>query len=137
MSIDNGQNFEVLVEEFAERHFIKQFRKKYRNAWETTERALIAELQRVDNVLGNNDYINIIKNNCEFSLVKLYFKIAGTTESKKTSGDRAIVFINIKTKICRVLMVYSKNDISPPNETQKWLTIVKNNYPDIWKVFKP
>jgi len=131
MSTSGGENFEVLVEEFAERHFIKQFHKKYKNAWDITEYAIIVELQRIDNILGCNDYVEIIKSNCDLKLIKLNFKIAGTKESKKSSGNRVIAVVNMKTRTCRVLLVYSKNDISSPNETKKWQSMIMKNYSDI------
>lgn len=135
MSINSEINFEVLIDEFAERHFVKSFRKKYKNAWEITQRAIIAELVRVDNLIGSNDYVEIIKNNRSLYLIKVYFKIAGSQDSKKGSGNRAIVFADFEQKFCRVLIVYSKNDFCPPNETQKWQAIVKQNYPEIWDLF--
>jgi hypothetical protein len=131
MSTSGGENFEVTIEEFAGRHFVKQFHKKYKKAWNITENAIIAELKRVDNIIGCNDYVEIIKSNCDTVLIKLYFKIAGTNESKKSSGNRAIVFADMKNRNCKILLVYSKNDICPPNETQKWQTLVRENYQDL------
>lgn len=135
MSTSGNQNFKVAVESFAERHFVKQFRKKFKRAWDVTEKALTAELERIDNILGSNDYVEIIKSNCDLRLLKLDFKIAGSNESKKSSGNRVIAIVDLKARTCQILLIYSKNDICQPNETQKWQTLVKENYPGIWNMF--
>ena len=53
----------------------------------------------------------------------------------QTSGDRAIVYVDDSRRECQVLLVYSKNDISSPNETQKWQAMIRENYSDIWSTF--
>ena len=82
-------NYSVQIEEFAERHFIKSFQKKY----------------------------------------KTKFKVAGTQESAKTSGNRCIVAWNQSKQFVSVLLVYTKTDLSGTNETAEWIRIIKNNYP--------
>lgn len=131
----DGNNYVVEIEDFARRHYIKLFKKKYKSAWEVTEKAIIHELERVDRLLGFTDKAEKISiaNGC--CLIKLNFKIAGSNISAKSSGDRVIVLVNQASFTCKVLLVYSKNEISSPNETQKWMSIIKINYPDIWKVF--
>ena len=129
------ENYEVSIEKYAEKHFIKVFKKKYRNAWEITETAIIQELERVDNVLGKTDRAEIIYNCPQKCIIKLNFKIAGTKESAKTSGNRAIVLVDHSVRWCNILLVYSKNEICSPNETKKWVKIIQNNYPEIWKEF--
>lgn len=131
----NGGNYEVLIEEYAKRHYIKVFKKKYKGSWDVTETAIIQVIRRIDNILGLTDKAEIIYDCKRKSLVKLDFKIAGTKESAKTSGNRAIVFVDHISRTCNVLLIYSKNEICSPNETQKWLNIVKLNFPDIWETF--
>jgi hypothetical protein len=36
----------------------------------------------------------------------------------------------------QILLVYSKNDVVGNNETQWWEQVVKENYDEIYKVFK-
>lgn len=131
----NSQNFEVVIEEFAERHFVKNFRKKYKDAWDITERAIIASLARVDNLIGKTTQIEIIHSKREHRIAKLDFSVAGTRLSAKSSGNRAIVYINVNSRVCRLLIIYSKNDICSPDETQKWKNMMKNNYLMIWNIF--
>jgi hypothetical protein len=131
----NNDNYVVEIEDFAHRYYIKLFNKKYKKAWDITEQAILRELERVDRLLGLTDKaekISIADRRC---LIKLNFKIAGTNISAKSSGNRVIVLVDHTSFVCKILLVYSKNDISPPNETQKWMNIIKINYPDIWKMF--
>ena len=37
--------------------------------------------------------------------------------------------------IVKILLVYSKNDISTHNETQEWKNIIKAQYPSIGEIF--
>ena len=135
MSSDGFGNYEVEIMPFAERHYIKSFRKKYKKGWEITQAALQQETSRIDNVLSKTDRAETIQCNDGLLLVKMNFRVAGTTESAKRSGNRAIIFVNSSIGQCKILLVYSKKDICQPNETQKWQNIIKENYPEIWKLF--
>lgn len=135
MSFNDIENYNVEIEDFAKRHYIKVFHKKYKNAWDITETAIIQELTRINALIGKTDKAEkiCIADGC--FLIKLDFKIAGTKESAKSSGNRAIVFVDSTSYICRILLIYSKNEICMPNETQKWQKIIKENFPEIWKLF--
>jgi len=61
-------------------------------------------------------------------IVKMDFKIAGSNVSAKSSGNRVIAAVDTKQKMVKILLVYSKNDIGPPRETDKWKNIVAENY---------
>jgi hypothetical protein len=68
-------------------------------------------------------------------LVKLDFAVEGTRMSPKASGNRCILFVDEDTRLVKILLVYSKNEISPPNETQKWKNIIKDEYGEIAAIF--
>jgi hypothetical protein len=128
-------NYRVEFEPFTERHYIKNFRKEYKEEkWLATERTITAVCERMDNMLLYNraDLISIA--DC-YKLVKLDFAVEGTCMSPKASGNRCILFINEDIRAVKILLVYSKNDISPPNETQKWKSIIKGEYKEIGKLF--
>jgi len=127
-------NYRVLFEDFTERHFVKKFRKAYKDKWQTTEMAIISVCEHIDNMLQYNraDLINSVGSN---KLVKLDFAVDGTQISPKASGNRCILHIDEDTRTVRILLVYSKNEISEPNETQKWKTCIKNEYADIAEIF--
>jgi hypothetical protein len=133
MSSNSGLNYTVIIHEYSKRHYIKSFQSKYKIKWDVTLTSLIFELERIDRVLGLTSKAEIIVAKQEQCIIKVDFKIAGTNESAKTSGDRAIVHVDHNKKICSILLVYSKNDISPPNETQKWKNEIKLNIPEIYK----
>jgi len=128
-------NYDVEFESFTERHYIKKFRKQYKDKWCLTELAIIAVCERIDKMLQYNraDLIYEVE---EYQLVKLDFAIDGTQTSPKKSGNRCILFVdNGASRLVKVLLVYSKNDISEPNETQKWKTIIKSEYKEIAEIF--
>lgn len=123
-------NYEVTIEPFADRHFIRTFAKKYKKAWNFTLSALIREFQSFDVILEKSIAKEITDKNAEIVVCKTEFKISGTQESRHGSGNRCIVAKHKNTnKVC-VLLVYHKNDLRGGNETANWKRIIKENYPD-------
>lgn len=127
-------NYEVTIESFAERHFIKTFAKKYKKAWDFTLSALVREFQSFDVILEKNIAEEITDRNADVVICKTEFKISGTQESRHGSGNRCIVVKQKNAnKIC-VLLVYHKNDIGGRGETANWKRIIKENYPEYSKI---
>ena len=120
-------NFSVQIEEFAERHFIKSFQKKYKKQWDATLISIIAELERIDNLLLT-DKAETICDAGAIKIIKTKFRVAGTKESAKTSGNRCIVAWHEDKQLVSVLLVYAKTDLSGTNETAEWTKMVKDNY---------
>jgi hypothetical protein len=127
-------NYRVQFEPFTERHYIKKFKKEYQDKWLATERTIIAVCERVDNMLQYNRADLIADSGC-CKLVKLDFAVEGTRMSPKASGNRCILFVDEYTRAVKILLVYSKDEISSPNETQKWKAIIKSEYGEIAKLF--
>jgi len=127
-------NYRVEFEPFAERHYVKKFRKAYKDRWTATEGTIIAVCERIDNMLlySRADLISMV--GC-YKLVKLDFAVEGTQMSPKSSGNRCILFIDEDIRAVKILLVYAKNEISPPNETQKWKTIIRDAYEEISIIF--
>lgn len=121
-------NYSVKIEEFAERHFIKSFQKKYKKQWDFTLVSIIVGLERIDNLLLT-DRAEIIYGANNIKIVKTKFRVAGTKESAKTSGNRCIVAWHEDKQFVAVLLVYAKTDLSGRNETAEWTKIIKDNYP--------
>lgn len=119
--------YSVIVEAYAERHYLKNFNKKYKGAWEMTWRAVFEELKRIDSLFDTSIAETIIDNE-NIKIVKTEFRIVGTNESRKTSGNRCIVAVHKDTNTVCVLLVYSKTDLGDGNETSKWKQIIKENY---------
>lgn len=119
----------VWIEEFAERHFIKKFRKKYPGGWDATLLAIQAELVRVDTLLLT-DKADTIVDGGEVKIVKTEFRVAGTKESAKSSGNRCIVAWHPQELRVSILLIYSKTDLSGKNETAEWQSLIRTNYPE-------
>lgn len=123
-------NYDVIVESFAYRHYIRTFAKKYKKAWDFTLSAIIREFQSFDVILEKSIAEEITDKNAEVIICKTEFKISGTQESRHSSGDRCIVAKYKNTnKVC-VLLVYHKNDLGGGNETANWKSVIKENYPE-------
>lgn len=118
----------VNIEDYARRHYIKSFEKKYHRAWDITIEALIKEFQNFD-VLFLKSIAETIVDSPGIKICKVEFKVAGSNLSRHGSGNRCIVAIH--KDVCRVnvLLVYHKKDLGEGNETAKWKQAVKQNYP--------
>ena len=120
--------FLVTVEEFAERHFIKTFLKKYKNNWPLTFDAIKEEFRRIDTLIKSTDKAETIVDAGNIKIVKTKFRVVGTKESAKSSGNRCIVALYTDKREVSVLLVYGKTDLSDKNETAEWQNIIRNNY---------
>ena len=126
--------YKVVFEDFTKRHFIKNFEKKSKSQWNKTQEDIIFVCEHIENMLLTKraDLISVA-DNCR--LVKLDFAIFGIKISPKASGNRCILFLDDDMGIVKILLVYSKNDISAHNETQEWKNIIKAQYPSIGEIF--
>lgn len=120
-------SYAVTIEGPAERYFIKSFQKKYQGRWDVTLRAIVAELERIDMLLCT-DRAETISVQGEMLIVKTKFKVVGTQESAKTSGNRCIVSVGTAKRVVSVLLVYGKTDLSGRHETAEWKALVKKHY---------
>jgi hypothetical protein len=127
-------NYSVEFTEYSERHYIKPFKKKYKSKWDGTREIILVICQRIDNIL-EFDRADLIAQVDEYKLVKLDFAVEGVNKSAKNSGNRCILHINEAERKVQILIVYSKNDIAPPNETQKWKNDVKTNFKGIADIY--
>jgi len=126
--------YRVFFEKYAERHFIKDFEKKYKTNWLVTRKAIVAQLHNVDMLVKagrTNPPIHLSADRNEW-ILKHEFKLAGTKCSKKSSGCRIIAYINETEKVVRVLLVYHKDHLSKDRtETQAWEFLIRSAYPDL------
>jgi hypothetical protein len=120
--------YSVIFETFTQRYFIKTFSKKYKNAWNSTYKALILEFSLFD-LLFQKQIAEIIIDSATVKICKTEFKIVGTKDSRHGSGNRCIVALYKEISKASVLLVYHKNDLRHGNETSEWKKIIKNNYP--------
>lgn len=134
MELPMSPNYSCEWMPFAERYYAKAFAKKYKNGWLETRNNIDEVCRRIDNMLDFKRADLIYSVRC-YKLVKLDFSIAGTHISPKKSGNRCLLFVDEERRHVQILMAYSKNDISPPNETVKWKRIIKTEYRDIAGIF--
>ncbi len=136
MSTSVDVPFRVVVEPFAEKHYIKDFQKKYKSQWLSTRKAIVAQFNNIDLLLESGRLTPPILNSPDKCAIhKHSFRVAGTNQSAKSSGNRIILFVDYKLRTVHVLLVYNKNHIGPPNETAKWEQVTKSQYPDYYARF--
>ncbi|MBU6214510.1 hypothetical protein KGM48_01560 [Patescibacteria group bacterium] len=123
--------YTVVFAPFTDRHFVRTFAKKYKNAWEKTQKALAVEFTFVDSLFEKSiaETMSVSADN-DTRICKTEFKILGTEVSRHASGNRCIIAVLSRTAVVHVLLVYSKGDIGGPNETAGWKAVVKDNYPE-------
>ncbi len=133
MSI-NGR-YIVAFDQYTDKHYAKGFEKTYsKRQWLATRSSIEFVLENIVEHI-KTDKVRAIHSTDRARIIKLYFKVAGTKESALGSVNRAIVYVDDEKKVIRVLLVYSKNDICKPNETVKWQTVVKREFPVIASMF--
>jgi hypothetical protein len=120
-------NYSVQIEDFAQRHFIKSFEKKYKGHWDITLQAIFAALERIDMLLLT-DRAETIHDGGEIKIIKTKFKVVKSKESATTSGNRCIVAWHKEAHFVSILLVYGKTDLGGGNETVNWKNLVRGNY---------
>jgi hypothetical protein len=132
------ENYRVLFEEYCERHYIKDFKKKYAKRWVVTREALVKEFTHIDRLVDNgrtNPPIHRSPDNVEW-IIKHEFAIAGLGESRKASGRRIILYVNHQERIVRVLLAYHKDHLGKKtSETGEWQRIIKSQYAELLQNF--
>ncbi len=127
-------NYAVITEQYAERHFISSFKKKYKGAWDVTWIGIHEELKRIDTLIGQTKIAETITQSDDIRICKTEFRVHGTQESRHASGNRCIVAVHKNTNTVNVLLVYGKTDLGGGNETANWKNLVRENYPQYSKI---
>jgi len=126
--------YNVLVSEYAKKHFMKSFIKKYKT-WDNTYIEIYNMLSHIDRFLLSTkaEKIHI----CDtWYIAKCEFKIVWSNESAKTSWNRIIVFVDEERNQCEILLIYAKTNYWGHNETTWWEQEVKNNHQEIYDLFE-
>lgn len=120
--------YAVIVEDFALRHYIKRFKKKYsKNVWEITQGAIESFCANPERAIERGK-METVNDSGDVLICKLMFSVAGTGRSPKASGNRVIVALHKNEKVSYILLVYHKNDLGKVGETQKWKKLIKENF---------
>ena len=133
--MSTGGRYLVQFDPYTKNHFIKNITRRYSSRqWQATRKSLEFVLEHIDQHILT-DKARTIHASDVGRIVKLYFKIAGTNDSARGSGNRAIVFLDDTLHVARVLLVYSKKEICQPDETVKWQKVISEQFPEIMKKF--
>ena len=136
MSTNDPPRYLVQISDYAKRHYAKKFEKRYtKKQWEVTLRSVFVELARIEENL-NLKKAEIIHSGENRRIIKYYFRVAQTKDSAKGSGNRVIAHVDSLEQIVTVLLIYSKHEISSPNETTKWQSEIKNNFHELRDLVK-
>ena len=126
-------SYEVKFESFTERHYIRTFAKKYKGAWDITQRIITEEFRQIDLLFLKNT-AEIICDYGNIKICKTEFKIAGTQESRHGSGNRCIITIHRdENRVC-VLLVYNKKIWEIVTKPLVGKNLVRENYPEYAKI---
>lgn len=136
MSTNDPSRYLVQISDYAKRHYAKKFEKRYaKKQWDVTLRSVFAELARINENIQYKK-AETMHDDGNRRVVKYYFRVAQTKDSAKGSGNRVIVLVDDKKMIVTILLIYSKNEITTPNETAKWQKEVKDNFPALRDLVK-
>jgi hypothetical protein len=125
--------YNVLVSEYAKKHFMKSFIKKYKT-WDNTFIEIYNMLSHIDRFLLSTKAEKI--HSCDiWYIAKCEFKIVWSNESPKTSWNRVIVFVDEERLESYILLIYAKTDIWSHNETSWWQQKIKDNHTEIACLF--
>lgn len=127
MSTNEYERYAVAVEKFAERHYLKQLSKRYKDKWPPTQKALEAMCVNPIRAIERGSF-ETITDTGDVLICKYEMRVAGTKQSARRGGVRAIIAVHCTEKISRIMLVYHKNDLGKGNETQLWKKIVRNTY---------
>ncbi len=124
----SNQKYRVIFEEYAERHFIKDFEKKHKAHWSVTRRSIEDTLERVANLEDSSSLDFIYESSRGTCIFKFDFKIAKTNVSSKASGNRCILEVCNQRLEVKILLVYGKSHIDRPDkqETMWWRGHIEN-----------
>lgn len=122
--------YKVTIEGFAESHYLKKIKKKYKKSFDAPWQAFLFMLSKFDLMLMRSSTNEIVKINESISICKTEFKIL-PNESTKSSGNRCIVVQDVEKKEVRILLIYHKGDVQGGSETGWWKKMIKDNYKNI------
>ena len=130
-------NYKVVLADFADRHYVKDFSKKYKSHWPTTLDVILELCRRIDRMLDfGRQQASLIKTVDQHQLVKLEFAVVGTRKSSKSAGNRVILWVDNGERTVTILMVYDKGHIKgKQGETVWWQQEVRNNVDGVNRTF--
>ncbi len=129
-------SFEVEFSSYAEKHYCKDFLKKYKaKPWLETKKTIISTLKRCYKFQSTSLIDNLKFSQEErLGIFKLDFRVAGTNVSPKGSGNRVVFFLSNNLGNIKILLVYGKNHCDKKRTETQWiLEHIKGNFPEYKK----
>lgn len=117
-----NRKYLVVFDEYAKKHYEKDFKKKYKGAWPSTKKSIEETLERISNLDGLDVLDPICKTNKDTFLFKFDFSIAKSNLSAKGSGNRCILEVCNNSCCVKIILIYCKGHIDRPDkqETLWW-----------------
>ena len=122
-----NQNYTVLISDYAQKHYIKSYKKKYKSVWWTTLETINFMLSRIE-VFSKTSKVNKIHISENYYIAKCEFTIAWSNISTHASWNRVIVFVNDERLEVHILLMYAKTHCWSHNETVWWQEQLKENH---------
>lgn len=129
-----NNKYNVIVSEYAKKHYIKSFSKKYKSAWDKTFETIKNILSRIV-AYSKTSKVNKIHICDNKYIAKCEFNIEWQNISTKASWNRIIVYVDEEIFEIKILLLYSKTDIKWNNETTWWEQEIKANHKEIYEIF--
>ena len=131
--LPDDEDYSVIFSKYAERHFKKDFARKYKGKqWAVTQDSIQQDLKRV-RVLQRTQQVDELRQNGKFWLFKYDFAVAQTNVSAKSSGNRCLVFLDHSRYLQTILLIYSKGHL-PKKQGEKMYLLqeAEEQFPDFW-----
>lgn len=131
----SDQLYKIEFTDYAKRHFLKDFQKKYKGKqWQVTEDSIRQDLMRIANGtsdLQKTQQVDELWSDGRKWLFKYDFRIAGTNQSTKASGNRLVAAADADEKTIEIILIYAKTNL-PKNmgETQYIKSVVSEMHDD-------
>lgn len=130
--------FRVEFEEYAEKHYLKDLSKKYpAKNWNLTVDSIRQDLSRMrttNSTLQQSMQVDQLWYKNQYCFFKYDFRVAGTKESTKSSGNRLVAFLDIEENVIKILLIYHKKML-PKNQSETTFikTKIAEQYPHYWE----
>lgn len=128
-----NRNYTVLISDYAQKHYIKSYKKKYKSVWWTTFDTIHLMLSRIE-IFSRTTKVNKIHISETCYIAKCEFTIAWSNISTHASWNRIIVFVDEESLKVHILLIYAKTDCWSNNETAWWQEQIKCNHQEIWNM---
>lgn len=130
----DDQLIHVEFESYAERHFLKSFEKKYgQRQWSITLESIKQDISRIgmeSSDIQRTQQVDELWHNDQYWIFKYDFRVAQTKESTKTSGNRCICFLDLKSKSAKILLIFGKSDLPKNMGEQAYIEkTLKDQFP--------